>query len=75
VLRFRLARSAQIRLEVFDPAGRRVRTVWDGDLGVGEHELRWDGSNDAGAAVSAGLYFQRFRGDGVEEVQRVIRIP
>ena len=74
ILRFRLPRAARVRVEVFDLAGRRVREIWDGEFGVGEHELPWDGRNDAGERVSVGIYFERFRGDGVEEVQRVIRV-
>jgi len=57
-LRFALDRSEDVRLEVFDIAGRRVATLLDGVRGAGEHEVAWDGEARAGA-VQRGVYFAR----------------
>jgi len=44
---------------VFAVNGRRVRTLTSGFREVGIHRLRWDGADDQGARVRAGVYFAR----------------
>jgi hypothetical protein len=61
---FELARSARIRMEVFDVAGRHVRTLVDGVHGAGAHRARWDGRNAAGQPAAAGVYLYRMTEDG-----------
>jgi hypothetical protein len=48
-----------VKLQVFDAAGRRVATLVDGPLGGGSHTTRWSGTDDAGRAVTSGLYVCR----------------
>ncbi len=47
------------RVEVFDLAGRRVRTIHRGPVEAGVRSLAWDGRDDEGAPVRAGLYLCR----------------
>jgi hypothetical protein len=54
---FSLAREGAARLEIFDLAGRRVRTLERGVLAAGEHRTRWDGRGADGRPAGAGLYF------------------
>ena len=51
--------SAEV--EVLDPAGRRVRTIYRGQAPGGPLQLRWDGADDQGRPAAAGLYFARAR--------------
>lgn len=46
-------------VEVYDVAGRRVRTLEQGVLTAGEHTLRWDGRDERGAPVASGVYLCR----------------
>lgn len=48
-----------VRVEIFDVAGRRVRSLWNAPLGAAERTISWDGRNDAGAPVASGTYFVR----------------
>lgn len=63
-LRFELARSGHAVLEIFDLAGRRVRTLVSGELAAGGHALRWDGNDDGGRALASGSYLGRLRTGG-----------
>lgn len=53
------SRAGHSRLEVWDLAGRRVRTLVDGERPAGLHESDWDLADASGARVQAGLYFVR----------------
>lgn len=56
---FRLDRNAEVRAEVFDVSGRRVRVLHDGPLASGRRELRWDGRDATGRPVANGIYLFR----------------
>jgi hypothetical protein len=58
-LRFGLARPGAVSLELFDVAGRRVRTLASGPLAAGAHARVWDGRDGDGHTVGAGIYFAR----------------
>jgi photosystem II stability/assembly factor-like uncharacterized protein len=72
---FTLARAGRARLGVFDLAGRRVRTLADGEHGAGRHDVAWDGRDDAGRAVRAGSYRYRLElPDGTALVRGMVRV-
>jgi PKD repeat protein len=48
-----------VRVRVFDLAGRQVREVFRSPLPAGEHVFRWDGRDAAGRVAGAGVYFVR----------------
>ena len=56
---FSLSRPSHVTLAVYDIAGHKVRTLEEGHRTAGDHEMRWDGRNEAGRAVANGTYFLR----------------
>lgn len=58
-LSFVLPSAQPVRLEMVDVRGRRVRTLVRSPRGEGAHAVRWDGRDDAGVPVGAGIYFAR----------------
>ncbi|MFN8176669.1 MAG: M14 family zinc carboxypeptidase [bacterium] len=48
-------------LDVYDVSGRRVRSLSSGTLSAGAHTTVWDGRDDAGHRVPAGVYFYELR--------------
>lgn len=73
VIRYELAADRDVRLEVFDPRGRLVRTLVDGRLPAGAHAAAWDGRDDRGAAAASGTYlFRLVAGDVVQQRKMVL---
>jgi hypothetical protein len=66
------ASAGRVRLEVFDPVGRRVATLVDGRLGGGAHVARWDGTDGTGRAVRSGVYLCRLEAAGLRETRRLM---
>jgi hypothetical protein len=54
---FDLPHPARVRLSLYDPQGRLVRVLVDGELPAGEHQAHWDGRDQNGLAVGSGAYF------------------
>jgi flagellar hook assembly protein FlgD len=56
---FELPRAESVQLAIHDVSGRQVRTLMEGTLTAGRHTQIWDGTDDHGRAVAAGMYFAR----------------
>lgn len=56
-LRWTLERAGDVRLDIVDVTGRRVRQLAAGMYGAGTHEFTWDGRDDDGRTLRAGAYF------------------
>ncbi len=58
-LSFALSSEGPVLLTVHDIAGRRVRTLVNGERPAGELRMDWNGRNDAGRPVAGGVYLVR----------------
>ena len=67
--------AARVSLRVYDVLGRRVRQVWQGPLGAGRHRFVWDGRDEAGKAVAAGVYLYQVEVDGRVEAKKTTKLP
>ncbi len=63
-LAYALPRAAEVRFEVFDVRGARVRLLADGRREAGLHVVVWDGYETSGAACRPGRYYARLTVDG-----------
>jgi len=54
---FKLNRSSQITLNVYNVQGKRVKTLVSGNLNPGEHSIKWNGKDAHNSEVSSGIYF------------------
>jgi hypothetical protein len=71
-LRISLPSALSVRFDVYDVAGRRLRTLVDRRLPAGDTFVEWDRSSGAEAALPSGVYFARLT---YESGSRVARIP
>ena len=65
----------QVALVIYDVLGRRVRQVWQGPLRAGSHRFVWDGRDEAGKAVAAGVYIYQVEVDGRVEAKKTTKLP
>ena len=56
VIDFSVAKDSYVSLNVYDITGRLVSTLVDGNMSTGYHSVLWNGVNDKGMSVSAGIY-------------------
>jgi len=60
-LGFSLATRGPVELAVYSVDGRRIRTLVHSVREAGRYHVTWDGRDDHGNEMSAGVYFLRFR--------------
>lgn len=61
---FSLTESANINLEIYNILGQQIRALISGNLTAGEHAVTWDGRDDRGESVSAGMYIYTLQNEG-----------
>lgn len=69
---FDLDAPQDVFLAIYDPVGRRVRTLVDGMRSAGPHSIKWDGTDDAGRQVATGVYFYRMKAAGFTDSKRMV---
>ncbi len=70
-----LPASAHVRLGVIDASGRRVRTLADGPHAAGTWTASWDGRDEHGHAVRAGVFFARLEAGGRTATRKLVVAP
>jgi flagellar hook assembly protein FlgD len=71
-LGFTLPRAGDVRLEVLDVSGRRIRTLTAGAFAAGPHRATWDLRDDARVRVRPGVYFAFLDASGQRTMRRVL---
>jgi uncharacterized protein (TIGR02145 family) len=56
VIEYALSQPADVRLEVSNILGRKVRTLFNGHQSASRHRIAWDALDDLGHGVPAGVY-------------------
>jgi hypothetical protein len=72
VIRCLLPQREAATVVLFDASGRVVRRLHDGDLPAGETPLPWNGRDDAGRAVPAGVYLVKVTTPAEEASGRLV---
>ena len=74
VFHLQLPRADHVRVEVLDLAGRRVARPFEGTLASGAQGVRWDGRDDRGRPLAAGVYFARVSTSEGTQTRKVTRL-
>ena len=62
------------RVQIFDAGGQMVRTLFDGPADAGANTLTWNGTDDHGRSVPAGIYFYQLDTENGTKTKRMIRL-
>jgi hypothetical protein len=66
MVRFEIGLTQQIHVEVFDIAGRKVSSLFEGQAEAGRHQILFDGSG-----LASGVYLVSLRGEAVSDVRKI----
>ncbi len=58
-IRYDLPCVSHVKLEIYDVAGRRLKTLIDGMQEKGPQTVSWDGTDNRGNSLASGVYFCR----------------
>ncbi|MDI6807822.1 MAG: M6 family metalloprotease domain-containing protein [Candidatus Eisenbacteria bacterium] len=72
IFRIALPAEGDVHLAVFDTRGRLVRTVLDQRVNAGWHNLTWNGRDDRGAELPAGVYLAKLLSGSFVSTKKVV---
>ncbi|MRR09093.1 hypothetical protein EG831_03185 [bacterium] len=71
---YQLLAAGTVSLKVYNVAGQLVRTLAEGFQPAGAHAVRWDGRDDRGREIAAGVYVCRLDAGGISTAGRLVHI-
>jgi hypothetical protein len=66
--------AGPVKIEVYNIAGRVVRTLLDTEVEAGAGHVTWDGANNSGEKCASGVYFYRIAAPGFTESHKMIML-
>jgi hypothetical protein len=73
LIHFEVGVTTPVKLDIYNAAGRRIRTLVDRVMTPGSHNLVWDGTGSSGRRVSSGVYYYLLKvGDQTEKRSVVV---
>lgn len=69
-----LPQGSRATLDLYNVRGARVRRLIDRPAQAGRYVVSWDGRDDGGRTVAAGIYLASFRAGSTVVNQRVVRL-
>ncbi len=72
-IKFGLPQNSHVTLMIYNIMGQEVITLIDRNMSAGTYQVRWNGLDNSGRAVSSGVYFYRMQaGDYVQTRQMLL---
>lgn len=69
---FQLPKAGAVQLKIYGVNGRLVRTLVEEGKSPGSHRVIWDGRDNSGHEVPAGVYFSQLIVAGVKESRKMV---
>lgn len=69
---FALSKKNDVHIQIYNSQGQRVKTMTHPQMNSGKQSIVWDGRNDAGRQVDAGIYFALVQTNHYQSVTKKI---
>jgi len=71
-IRYALPKASHVTLKMFNLRGELVKTLVNGYQSAQYHQVMWNGSNEAGEKVAAGIYLYQLKAENYKQTMRLI---
>jgi Subtilase family/MAM domain, meprin/A5/mu/FlgD Ig-like domain len=71
-IKFGLPVQTEVKVDIFDISGKKVKTLVNTNLDAGWHTMQWNGQNEQGQSVGSGLFIYRIRAGKIVKTQKLI---
>ncbi len=69
---YELPRSAHVTVRVYNAIGQVIRTLVDARQRAGSHAVMWNGQNEFGQPVAAGIYFYELQAGDFHQIKKMV---
>lgn len=71
-IKYNLSEGTNVNLRIYNIVGQVVKTLVAERQSAGRYQVRWDGTDDRGSAVSSGIYFYQIAAGKFRDVKRLM---
>jgi hypothetical protein len=71
---YSIREAGPVTIEVYNVAGRVVRTLLNNELDAGSGYVMWNGANDSGEKCASGVYFYRIQAPGFVASNKMVML-
>lgn len=71
-IEFSLPQAGDVKLEIFNLLGQRVRLLNDSHFPAGTHKIIWNGLTDAGRQSASGIYLYRLSSEEFQQTRKMM---
>ena len=73
-IKLNTSKLQKTNIEIYDMKGMLVYSVYEGNLGAGEHKFGWDLTDNNNLRITPGVYFAKFSSDNMQLIRKIIVI-
>jgi len=66
--------NANVKLDIYNVKGQKVRNLLEETIHKGEHQAAWDGNDDLGKPCPSGIYFCKIQTDKATKLHKMMMI-
>ena len=71
-IHYQLPQAADVRLEIYNLLGQKIRSLLNKRIVAGYHHTIWDGRDDFGTQVASGVYLYRIETEQFCQVRKML---
>jgi immune inhibitor A len=71
-IEYSLLKEGNVKIDIFNILGEKVRTLIDEKQKPGLHSVSWDGMDNQGDFAPSGIYFCRLKSDDFEQTSKMV---
>ena len=73
-INYSLLQDSNVSLDIFDASGKHVITLINGNMHKGEYSINWNGTDENGSKLGAGLYIYQMKTDNFTKNNKMLLI-
>lgn len=72
---YSLPGRAQVLIEIYNVLAQKIARIYSAEMSEGKHVIFWDGQDEAGKKVAAGIYFCRVQAGEIFKTIKMTMLP
>jgi hypothetical protein len=74
VINYSIPEQGNISLKIYDINGRLIKVLYEGIQAGGNHSVKWNGQDDLGNQINAGMYFIKLNSNGLNQTMKLCKL-
>ncbi len=74
MINYSIPEQCDVSLKIYDINGRLIKVLADGKQSDGNHSIKWNGQDDLGNQIGAGIYFIKLNSNGFNQTMKLCKL-